>query len=354
MNRYLFLASLTYAYPILRPLQKAIRARGDEAAWFIDGPCEQYLRPDEKRLYTVREVLDYDPAAVFTPGNSVYDFFPGVKVQLFHGFNIDKRPGRGDHFSLKGLFDLYCTQGNNTTGEFQRLAEKHGYFKAVETGWTKIDALFDPDAPALAPNERPVILYASTFTKWITSTPYLYEEIEKLAATRPWDWLLTLHPKTDPETVKRYASLEEKYPNVRFRNNDNNVELLRRADVMVCDSSSIMEEFMMLDKPVVSFRNTVGGDHLIDIREPALLGDSIERALTRPPELMARIRRHMDDIHPYRDGRSSERVLAATDRFIAEYRGKLRRKPLNLVRKYQLRKRLHYWPLLEKIKGNHP
>jgi hypothetical protein len=52
-----------------------------------------------------------------------------------------------------------------------------------------------------------------------------------------------------------------------------------------------------------------------------------------------------DAIHPYRDGRSSERVLEATHEFVDRIRGRLQRKPLNLWRRIQLRRRLryHHW-----------
>lgn len=82
-KHYLFFVSVAYSYPILRPLQDEIRRRGDEVAWFVEPDCPVLLDQDERWLQSVQEVMDYQPIAVFAPGNYIYDFFPGVKVSLF-------------------------------------------------------------------------------------------------------------------------------------------------------------------------------------------------------------------------------------------------------------------------------
>jgi hypothetical protein len=58
---------------------------------------------------------------------------------------------------------------------------------------------------------------------------------------------------------------------------------------------------------------------------------------------MRAIREYADRIHPYRDGKSSERVLDATHEAIELGRADLTRKPLNLWRRWQARRRLGYW-----------
>jgi hypothetical protein len=58
---------------------------------------------------------------------------------------------------------------------------------------------------------------------------------------------------------------------------------------------------------------------------------------------MHHIRAYADSIHPYRDGRSSERVLEAVDAFIAQGARNPRSKPHNWWRKIKIRKRLGYW-----------
>ena len=62
MNKhYLFFVSLSYSYSILRPLQAEIWRRGNDAAWFIEEPCEDQLVEGERRLHSIQEVMDYNP-----------------------------------------------------------------------------------------------------------------------------------------------------------------------------------------------------------------------------------------------------------------------------------------------------
>jgi hypothetical protein len=252
-GRYLLYASQVYALAVLRPLEQVIRRRGGRAAWFFDGPGARYLRPDESRLRTVAEVREFDPVAVFVPGNSVPDFFPGIKVEVFHGFSVGKRSERRGHFRIRGLFDLYCTQGRTTTPQFRDLAVRHGHFHVVETGWPKTDPLFRSPPGALDswrtdwPVARPLILFASTFTRSLSAAPRLLGTIRDLADRGAWNWLVTLHPKMPPDIVRGYRTLEG--PRLRYAEADDVVPLLRAADVMVSDTSSVVYEFLLQHKP---------------------------------------------------------------------------------------------------------
>lgn len=340
MKKYLLYVTLPYSYSILRPLQDEIKRRGGDSAWFFEIPSHsKYLMAGEKHIKTIKEAIEYNSDAVFVAGNYVYDFLPGIKVQLFHGL-IRKRPDVDSHFRIRGFFDLYCTVGNESTPGYEELAEKHKYFKVVETGWSKLDYCIPEERD---PDQKPTILYTSTFTDKLTSTKYLFETIEKLITEKDWDWLITLHPKIDRETVEKYKSLE-KYPNVTFDDSPDNIALMKKADVMLSDSSSIVAEFLWFNKPVVTFRNNNPGNYLINVQSPEEVGDALERALKRPADLMENIRKYLDWIHPYRDGKSSARILDAVDDFIANHKGKIKKKPLNLLRKLKMRKKAGYFP----------
>ena len=101
-RHYLLYITQNYSFAVLRPLQKAIQARGDTVAWFLFGKDinADYLRDDEICLSDIKQVKDYSPCAVFVTGNVVPDFFPGIKVTVFHGFDARQR-ANDDHFFIR-------------------------------------------------------------------------------------------------------------------------------------------------------------------------------------------------------------------------------------------------------------
>jgi len=342
-KKYLFYIVQDYSFAILRPLQKAIQARGDTVAWFLTGKeiNENYLHEDEVRLTSVGQVKDYNPCAVFVTGNVVPDFFPGIKVTVFHGFDARKR-ANDDHFFIRNYFDLYCTQGPDTTYKYQKLAEQHGDFRVVETGWTKLDPFFDSTTEKSV-NKKPIILYSSTFTRKLTSAPQLLETIKNISRNSEYQWHVTFHPKMEKSIVDAYKNIQ--HENLTFIETDNVIPLLLEADVMLCDTSSILQEFLILNKPVVTFNNRLPDECMINVSSPDEILPALETALSRPAELMKKIQLYAERLHPYYDGKSSERVLDAVDWFIEEGHKDLKRRTLDLVRKFKIRRELRYYKL---------
>ena len=336
MKHYLLFASHSYAFSILRPLQEEIRRRGDEAAWWLEYSCPDLLRPDERRLSNLREVRAFAPLAVIAPGNWVYPFFPGVKVEVFHGYPMRKRiEAVDDHFTLRGWWDIYCTQGPSSTPVFNRLADSNGWFAVYETGWCKVDS-FRLAAPE-PERKRPCILYAPTFSRGISSVWEMPDTLEQLARTMPWDWIVTFHPLiTDPQLIRRYEELARRCPNVRFSRINEGIKTFRQTDLLLCDSSSLIVEYLMTGKPVVTLRNTHPGPYLLDVQTPEEIGPAISTALARPQQLMTEIERYTSFHEVHHDGRNSARVLDAIDDFIQHKQASMRRKPLNLWRKAQM------------------
>jgi CDP-glycerol glycerophosphotransferase (TagB/SpsB family) len=346
MADYLLYASERYALPILQPLADALRARGDSAhALLVRGAAGASLAGVP--AVDVRAAVARRPRAVFSAANDVPTFVSGAKVQLFHGFNVEKRSDARGHFRVRGLFDLYCTQGPATTAPFRELARRHGHFAVVETGWPKLDPLFRPHDPAAdalrAPaGGRPVVLFASTFTERLSAAPHLLDAIAAQVAAGTRYWLLTLHPKCPDALAARYRALAG--PNAAWIDTGQLVPAMRAADVLLADTTSVVSEFVVQRKPVVTFRNRAPKPHMLDFDAVAALPAMLDRAFAPTPDLCAALAAYADAIHPSRDGRASERVLAACDALLAGELGALKPKPVSSwFRRLQVRRELGYW-----------
>lgn len=342
-KKYLFFISQNYSFAILRPLQAAIRQSNRDVCWFVQGNSVNlaYFSADEKVLKTVDEVMEYNPDAVIFPANIAPTFFPGINVAVFHGFDAGKvdKKGLNDHYKVRNCFDLYCTQGPESTAQFQRLADKHKTFSVIETGWCALDPLFfNNESETNA--EKPTILMCSTFSKQLTCAPHLFEMVKSLSKTGKWNWVIQFHPKMNQDIVDKYKSIQGEY--LTYIETDDVIPLLKQADVMVCDTSSVLIMFLLQGKPVVTYKNISPENYLIDIDTPSELEKSIEYALTSPESLMSNIQSFIDNTHPYMDGKSSYRLLDAVEKAIEE-KPNLKAKPLDIFRQFKMRKKLSYW-----------
>jgi len=339
-RRFLLYISQNYSYQILRPLQQLVRERGDEARWFLEGSeaDAKFLHADEQQLHSIDEVRRYSADVVLVPGPMVPGFIPGLKVAVFHGFDAGK-PG---HFVMRGCFDLYCTQGPSTTAPFTQLAAKTSYARVIETGWPALDPLFTPP-PRKNADARATVLLCSTFSRRFSGAEALHETVGHLRENDRWRWLVQFHPKMNKDTVAKYKALQNE--NLHFIETDNVIPLLHEADLMVCDNSSVLLMFLLLNKPVVTYRSAQPGPHLLNIEQPEQLEDAIGHGLGYPAELMDQITAFNRKLHPYTDGRSSQRVLQAIDDVLAGLQPVSGRKPLNLLRNFKARRKLNYWKL---------
>ncbi|MBY6187932.1 CDP-glycerol--glycerophosphate glycerophosphotransferase [Marinobacter hydrocarbonoclasticus] len=337
MHRYLFYIEQPYSFSILRPLQTAIQAQGGEVRWFLKGDkvAHDGLAEGELALRTVAEVQAYNPRAVFVPGNVVPDFFPGVKVQVFHGLEWKKK----GHFRIRGFFDLYCTHGPITTERFRDLSSKHGsYFEVIETGWPKMDPYLG--GQGRAQTEPPTIVYAPTFSPALTSVPDLFEPIKALSAQGAFRFVVKFHPKMDPQWVERYRALEG--PHLTVSGEGDLLKVFGEGDLVLSDTSSAVTEALMMGQVVVTYRNSQPQDCLIDFSDPSTLAAQLSRGLNPSAELKASIRQYLDQVHPGLDGLASERVLDAVEQVI---QNGTRPKPWNLLRKLKIRRALGYYRL---------
>lgn len=332
---YLLFAEQPYAFSILRPLQEEIRKRGGTAYWFLFNLSSNHLTDDELLLTSVEDVKSKNISTVVAPGNWVPHFFPGLKVQIFHGFGIEKK----GHFRIRGLFDLYCTHGPLTTRPFVELADQQRNFQVIETGWPKLDVkcLEYDGRTSFSPTTR--LLYAPTFSPSLTSAGALFETMCDIAAHSQFELDIKFHPLMDDESVAQYKTIA----GATVVEDAGTISALGNSDIVISDTSSIVAEALYLGKPVVTFCGTHTGDHTIDISAPSSLIPAINSIVADPEKYRSASMKYVNAMHPYRDGQSSARVLDAIDLVLESPNSNLKSKPLNFVRKLKINRAMRQY-----------
>ncbi len=341
--KFLIYISYSYSIPIGNPLEEEIISRGYTVKWFGSSEEGQLgIKNKVNKIETIQEVVLYEPDIVLTITDFVPDFISGIKVQIFHGFPANKRKGT-DQFKIRNAFDLYCTQGASSTNVFKKLSEKHKTFEVVETGWSKMDPLYPLQKKELS--KKPTILIASTFTKAysLALKEDIINEIIRLSNTGKWNFMIVLHPKLSKEVKENIKSKQN--ANFTYYDTTDLIPLFKKADLLISDTTSAIIEFLLQIKPVITIKNNMPGPYLIDISTKDEIENAINKALISSEELLGEIEKFADFSHAFKDGNSSKRVIDATINFLHKDKSHLQAKPLNLIRKYKIRKQLGYFTL---------
>jgi len=341
--KWLFFVTKPYSFSILEPIQKAITESDyGIVKWFSASSATNYSCPGDQ-LKSNEEVSDYNPDAVIVPGNIVPHFWPGLKVQIFHGLDEEVK----GFYNITGFFDLYCTTGPVMTGKFSTLAKNKKHFLVRETGWPKLDPIYnnkwsfgDQKDQLISQYELspglPIILYAPTFPSKYTSALDLLGSIRQLQE-HDYNWIIKFHSLMDESIKEKYKKLDSN--NFRIIDELNILPIMAGSDIMITDTSSVAYEFLHFDRPLITYQAIARREKGIDIKDPSELSSAIERSLNNLDEFSGNRETCLKDIHPYSDGNSSNRVLKGIAEILADgLQNDLKQKPQNIIRKYQIRK----------------
>jgi len=322
--KVVFFCKNPYAFGILKPLAEEAVRRNLRMLWYLPQNLEKVFPfNDEPYTTSIEQVLKFQSDVILVPGNEVPHFLRGVKTQIFHGFAGEKK----GHFRIRNYFDLYLTQGPNFTERFHELRDKHMNFHVIETGWSKLDPLFESGGERFAQekaellkkhNVKHILLYAPTFSPSLASAKYLQNEIVKLEERKDTLVLVKFHDLMDKACVEKYNKLAYQCNNIVLSKDRNILKLLVLADVLISDTSSVVYEFILLNKPVITFRTKSPLRSWINIENASELSQSYDQVLTNDNYKEQR-QSIIDQYHPYTDGNSSARVFDAIQEYIDVY-----------------------------------
>ena len=156
-----------------------------------------------------------------------------------------------------------------------------------------------------------------------------------------------LHPglksKIPKEIIKRWENIQNN--NLKYENTTDLIPLFKKTDIMLADTTSAIQEYLLQKKPVVTFRHNVKRNYLVQIEDVEDIESALNKALEYPTYLLDNINKFTMELHPYQDGQSSARVMDACIDLLTKDTSYMRDKPWNLIRKYKIRKRLGIFTL---------
>lgn len=329
----------SYSYGILEPIRNVLIEKKYEYIWFITkNLAEDFPYKSENFTTDIKELIAYKSDAIFVPGNYVPHYLRGLKVQVFHGLAGEKRA----HFKIRHFFDLYLTQGPYFTKRFNELKNKYKDFDVIETGWSKLDKYGEnketiniEKANLLKThNAKTLILYAPTFNEEMISAPHLVDEFEKLAANKDYLIVVKFHVITSKENIEPYENLEKKYPNLIISREPNITQLMIMSDILISDTSSVVYEFQLLDKPVLTFKSQAENIEWDNTTEYTNLSERVNENLIQD-NFKGNRQKTIANYHPYNDGKSSLRMIEAVEKLISE-KGVPKKRKVSLSRKFKI------------------
>jgi CDP-glycerol glycerophosphotransferase (TagB/SpsB family) len=330
-----------YSFGILEPVMQVLKEKNYEFIWFVrTAILEKFPHQDQRFTSKIEDLVHFNSDAIFVPGNEVPHYLRGVKTQVFHGLAGEKK----GHFRIRNYFDLYLTQGPYFTRWFSKAANKHKDFSVVETGWPKLDIYgkelhkYDSDKLSLLKkySAKKIILYAPTFSPSLTSAPHLLSQIEELALEKEYLIVIKFHDLMAKNLIDSYKKLSMSFKNVLFIEERNIIKYLLIADLMISDTSSVVYEFLLLDKPVITFKNNslaMNWDNLLSFNG---LVKSVVRNLLEDPFKEQRLK-VLKEYHPYTDGNSAKRMVEAVEEYIKR-NGVPEKRLISWFRRYKINK----------------
>lgn len=339
--KFILFCNLPYAFSILKPLEEEILSRGFEVIWYIPQFIEE-LFPYKNSSYTTKidDLKKYNSDCIFVPGNDVPHFLRGLKVQVFHGLAGEKK----GHFHIRDYFDLYLTQGPYFTSRFKELATEHKNFNVIETGWCKLDTLYHMSEHTQKRKEailkehqaKNIILYSPTFSPSLTSGLDLLSTIQEISLIKSIVIIIKFHDKMDKKIIEKYKALKSN--NIIVSNDKDITSLLQISDLMISDTSSVVYEFILLNKPVVTLKSISKNITWLNVLNTNNIVDKILSIINGNDNFAEKRLNTIKQYHPYNDGKSASRMIDAAVKYIEEH-GVPNKRKISLFRKFKMHKK---------------
>ena len=121
----------------------------------------------------------------------------------------------------------------------------------------------------------------------------------------------------DKKVVKDYSEICKNIPNTKIVTDNNIIKYLILSDLLISDTSSVVYEFLLLNKPVITFKTNSKNIKWNDIAESGKLLSTVSDVFENDKNKEDR-KWIIDNYHPYTDGLSSKRIIETLENYIKE------------------------------------
>lgn len=179
----------------------------------------------------------------------------GLCIEMFHGLSFRNRAVRSERDSYDRYFILGPYQHRRL---LQRDVIHNDESQGVPVGFPKTDRLLDGSlsrestlAELGLSGDRPVVLYAPTGAHHNSLETFGEDLVRRMGASTEYDLLVKPHDhaKAATDWFDRLSPLETDH--VRLVRVADAIPALHAADLLISDASSIANEYLLLDRPLV-------------------------------------------------------------------------------------------------------
>ena len=220
----------------------------------------EYVRAEylgeKNKPYAKLNFLHADVLLATTPGLDVYQWkrSKGVKCYVHIPHSISDFAGYR-MFALDH-YDSVIASGENQRASLRKLEALRPSIKEKEfvvVGSTYLDAMKRrlDSLPPHSANVRKVVLVAPTWGKSGILAKFGEKFLSELAKT-DFDIVIRPHPQSIVSEQHILQPLREKFPNSLWNFDNDNFDILNKADILITDFSGVMFDFaLVFDKPII-------------------------------------------------------------------------------------------------------
>jgi hypothetical protein len=308
------------SFNILKPLADELEKKKYEYIWYVTPKLfDDFPYKHQMHTNSINYLDDFKSDVIFTPTDKVPYWLRGLKVHIFDSLMVDEKR----YSEMINYFDLYLTPGPKFTMIFQQLSDRNKNFDVIETGWSKLDILFsianddniswERDKLLEKYGVKYIILYAPSSNMELTSVVKLKDIIVKLSSRKDVLFMIKFDENMSKEIVEEYKEIDT--PNILILDDNNLSKNMHIANVLISDTNSLVYEFILLDKPVLTVDTKLKD---ITWSNQGANGIYLNVVRTLQSSVATRNRRAQTkkSYHPYDDGKSAKRMVEETKRYI--------------------------------------